>query len=181
MTAEPPASIAPPARRALTAPQRGAAAAGTMRCLHAEVTLADPAPALELRRARARAVRGDDAWRERLVRYEHGDVLILELTASAVIQHRDGGEGRPQPAWSCHEAVWIDRATALRPLRELLRALVRRDFETVAAGLRNRGIHPRQSDEQITVELSIDPAVTARLAPAPHSVDDDPSRQADRS
>lgn len=153
--------------------------ASTVRSVHAQATLAEPAP--ELRRARAQAIRGDRAWRRRLERYEQGDTLIVALTAHAVIQDAAATQPEP-PCHYCHEAVWIDRATAPRTLTDRLRALARRDFTTVAAALRDPGIAigTAAGEEQIAVELSIDPAVSAQLSALPdHNCDraDGPGNQ----
>lgn len=136
-----------------------------VRCLHAEATLAAPAP--ELRRARAQAARGDPEWRGRLADYDRGDALIVALTARALIDDRRAGPQRAAPCHYCHEAVWVSRATAPRALFERLRALARRDFKTVAAALRDRGVQLGPGEQQITVELVVDPAVTAALGGAP--------------
>jgi hypothetical protein len=133
-----------------------------VRCLQARARLAEPA--LELRRARARAVGGEAAWRRRLERYEEGDTVIVALTAQAMI---DDARERPQPLHYCHEAVWIDRSTAPGALAEHLRELARREFATVAAGLRDRGVVPDVDEDAITVELSVDSSVVGRQKPAP--------------
>jgi hypothetical protein len=146
----------------MTAERRPGGARGpvtTVSRLQASARLAEPAP--ELRRARARAVRGEVVWRRRLERYEHGDTMIVALTARAVIER--AGE-RPQPLHYCHEAVWIDRETAPRALAERLRELARREFAIVAAGLRDRGVVPTADDEAIAVELSVDSSVVGRLS-----------------
>lgn len=148
-------------RRGPGTPCRAPRDAARVRCLHGEVKLAEPA--LELRRARAQALRGDRAWRERLQRYERGDTLIVELTAWVLV---DGGAAGARPERACcycREAVWIDRTTSLRVLSERLRAVVLRAFVTVAPGLRDRGTGLAGSDKEVAVELDIDRAVIAAL------------------
>lgn len=147
-------------RRGAGTPCREPRDAGRVRYLHGEVKLAEPA--LELRRARAQALRGDRTWRERLQRYERGDTLIVELTAWVLV---GGGAGSPPEHRSCYcrEAVWIDRSTSLRVLSERLRALVLRAFVTVAPGLRDRGIGLAASGAEVAVELDIDRTVIAAL------------------
>jgi hypothetical protein len=136
-----------------------------VRCLHVEARLAEPA--LELRRARAAASRGDAAWRQRLEGFARGDTVIVDLTATAVIH--DGGAGkRPAPPCHyCHEVVWVQRSTASRALADRLRELARRRFTTTGSALRDRGIQLGTGGAELTVELSIDPAVTARLGTPP--------------
>lgn len=145
----------------MTADQPPNTAATTVRCLRARARLEEQ-PAVELRRARARAVRGESAWRRRLERYEHGEAMIVALTATAVLE-RAGA--RSQPLHYCHEAVWIDRATAPRALAAHLSELARRDFATVAAGLRDRGVRLSADEQEIDVELSLDDALAGRLRP----------------
>lgn len=133
----------------------------TVRCLHAEARLAAPAP--ELRRARAQAARGDPEWRGRLEDYDRGDALIIALTAQALVDDPRAGPRRAAPCHYCHEAVWVSRTTTPRALVDRLGALARRDFRTVAASLRDRGVQLGPGEQQITVELVLDPAVTAAL------------------
>lgn len=149
--------------------------AATIRRLHAEAKVAEAAP--ELRRARAQAARGDPAWRGRLEAYDHGETLILTLTARAVIDDATGA----QPAAYCHEAVWVPRATAPRALTDRLREVALRHFKTVAAALRDRGIQIGGSEGQITVELLVDAAVTAGLSAPPEHDSDDASDPTPRS
>lgn len=163
------AAIAVRPRRSAPAPTSRRDAGGraphaaTLRCLHADVALTEPTVRLELRRARAQAVRGDQAWRERLQAYEHGDTL----TAHAVIDDAGGDTHLQPPCGYCDEAVWIDRDTAPRVLADRLRALALRAFATVAAGLRDRGTNLSARDDEITVEITVDPAITAQLGSAP--------------
>ena len=146
-------------RRGPGTPCRAPRDAARVRCLHGEVKPAEPA--LELRRARAQALRGDRAWRERLQRCERGDTLIVELTAWVLV---DGAaRTRREHCCYCREAVWIDRTTSLPVLSERLRAVVLRAFVTVAPGLRDRGIGLAGSDKEVAVELDIDRAVIAAL------------------
>jgi hypothetical protein len=122
-----------------------------VRELHVRAQFADPAP--EVRRARAQAVRGDADWQRCLWRYEHGDTLIVALTAFAVIDD----DGAPsEPLCFCHEVVWIDRPVAPRVLHERLRELAHRDFRTVGPRLRDRGIQLGASEDSIPVQLAID-------------------------
>jgi hypothetical protein len=134
-----------------------------VRCLEVRARLADPAP--ELRRARARSVRGEAVWRRRLERYEQGDTMIVALSARAVIERPQQGS---QPLHYCDEAVWVDRTTVPGALAERLRELALREFAPVADGLRDRGVLTRAGERALTVELSVDPAVAGRLCtPAP--------------
>lgn len=125
----------------------------------------------------AHAARGEPAWRRRLERYEQGDTLIVALTARAVIKRTTGAQHEP-PWHYCHETVWVARATAPWTLTDRLRALAHRDFTTVAAALRNRGIATDASEKQIAAEFVIDPAVTAQLSAPP---DDDANGPQDQS
>jgi len=122
--------------------------------LRARARIADAVP--ELRRARAHAIRGDAAWQRRLQRYEQGDAVIVELTASAVI---DNGWTRSESLCFCHEVLWVDRPIERGVLAERLRKLARRDFEPVAARLRDRGINLAAPGLPLTVALIIDPTV----------------------
>ncbi len=151
------------ARRGADAGARAPHVARTLRCLHAEVALTESTQRHELRRARAQAVRGDAAWRARLQAYENGDALIVALTAHAVIDDSAEASAPATPWCYCHEAIWIDRDTAPSPLGDHLRTVARRAFAPVAAGLRDRGVTLDARADQITVQLTIDPAVAARL------------------
>jgi hypothetical protein len=129
-----------------------------VRSLHVRAQFADPVP--EVRRARAQAVRGDADWQRCLWRYEHGDTLIVALTAFAVID----GDGAPsEPLCFCHEVVWIDRPVAPRTLHERLREVAHRDFRTVGPRLRDRGIQLSDSEDAIAVQLVIDSRLAGSL------------------
>jgi hypothetical protein len=120
-------------------------------------------PASEIRRARRQARRGDRAWQQRLGRYEHGDVVIAQLTAIAVIE---GAGEHPQTVPCCHETVWIDRETARGAVEERLREIARRDFRTVGDGLRDhRGVQLDADNDAITVEIDIEAALAAHFTP----------------
>lgn len=141
--------------------QRNGDAVVTSRCvrsLQVRAQVADPAP--EVRRARARAVRGDADWQRCLWRYEHGDTLIVALTAFAVI---DGDGGSSEALCFCHEVVWIDRPVAPRALHERLREVARRDLRTIGPRLRDRGIQLSGGDEAIAVQLVIDSTLAGSL------------------
>jgi hypothetical protein len=129
-----------------------------VRNLHVRARVADPAP--EVRRARAQAVRGDADWQRCLHRYEHGETLIVALTAFAVID----GDGAPsEPLCFCHEVVWIDRPVAPRLLHERLRELAHRDFRLVGPRLRDRGIQLGAGEEAIPVQLVIESSLAGCL------------------
>lgn len=129
-----------------------------VRSLHVRAQVADPVP--EVRRARARAVRGDADWQRSLRRYEHGDALIVALTGFAVI---DGGDAPSEPLCFCHEVVWIDRPVAPTALHERLREVAHRDFRTVGPRLRDRGIQLSASEDAIAVQLVIDSKLAGSL------------------
>ena len=121
------------------------------------------AASAEIRRARRHAIAGDDAWQQRLARYERGDVVIAELTAVAVIEHL--GDQRPHTLACCHETVWLDRQTAWPVIEERLRQIARRDFQAIADGLRDQ--HGVTARGQVAVDIQLDAELARLLAPSP--------------
>ena len=116
-----------------------------------------------IRRARRHAIAGDSAWQQRLARYERGEVVIAELTVVAVIEHL--GDQRPHTLACCHETVWLDRQTTWPVIEERLRQIARRDFQTIADGLRDQhGVTPRG---QVAVDIQLDADLARLLAPRP--------------
>lgn len=116
-----------------------------VRGLKARAVIAKTAP--EIRRARRQAIRGDRAWQQRLERFEHGDVVIAQLTAIAI----EGADENPQTLPCCHETVWIDRQTARAGVEERLRQIARRDFKTIGDGLRDHhGVQLNADEHAIT-------------------------------
>lgn len=132
-----------------------------VRSLKARAVIAKPAS--EIRRARREALRGDRGWQERLERFNSGDVVIAELTVTAVIEGaNDGSQTLP-----CgHETVWIDRQTARAAAEERLRQVARRDFKSVGEGLRDHsGVELGDRASAIAVDVSIEAALAQRLEP----------------